>query len=255
MEWERTEVFAPKAMCFGSTYPVYDYTYDGVMRSIEQSLERAGLDSFDILMVHDLDVRTHGSWAAFLEMTEIFFTKRGYDALHKLKEEGVTRAIGSGQNDIECSKILAKRADFDIFLIAGRYTLLEQEPLNVFLPLCERRDIGVVIGGPYNSGILATGPVPGAHYNYSAAQPPVVERVARIQSICANHGVRLIEAAFHFPLPHRQVLSVIPGAAGVEQMKQNSHIAATPPPDALWDELKAADLLHEKAPTTSGRVR
>lgn len=229
---------------------VYDYTFDGVMRSVEDSFERLGIDRFDILMVHDLDVFTHGSPEGFqAKMTE-FFGRGGYDALVRLREQGVTKAIGSGQNDVECSQAVAERGDFDLFLVPGRYTLLEQRALDGFLPFCAERGIGVVIGGPYNSGILATGPVEGAYYNYSKAPPEILDRVRRIQAICEGHGVRLIDAAFHFPLLHPQIVSVIPGAGNVEQMRQNVEISETKVPDALWADLKAAALLHPDAPVS-----
>ncbi|MEM5387693.1 aldo/keto reductase [Paraburkholderia phymatum] len=227
---------------------IYDYTYDGVMRSVEDSFERMGVDRFDILMVHDLDVFTHGSKEAFEQMAKIFFKEGGYRAMVKLRDEGVTTAIGSGQNDVECSQAIAERGDFDVFLVPGRYTLLEQSALDNFLPFCEERGIGVVIGGPYNSGILATGPVEGAYYNYSKAPPEILNRVRNIQTHCERHGVRLIEAAFHFPLMHRQIVSVIPGGGNVEQMKQNVQVANATVPEALWHDLKSAGLLHEKAP-------
>lgn len=230
---------------------VYDYTYDGVMRSVEDSFERMGIDHFDILMVHDLDIYTHKSKAGFEEMADVFFNKGGYDAMLKLRDDGVTKAIGSGQNDVECSQVVAERGDFDVFLVPGRYTLLEQGALDTFLPLCEERGIGVVIGGPYNSGILATGPVEGAYYNYSKAPKDILDRVAKIQAVCSDHGVRLIDAAFHFPLLHPQIVSVIPGGGNVQQMKQNVEVANARVPPALWDDLKAAGLLDKRAPTSA----
>ncbi|MER9947240.1 aldo/keto reductase [Mesorhizobium sp. M0047] len=228
---------------------IYDYTYDGVMRSVEDSFERMGIDRFDVLMVHDLDIYTHGSREAFEQRMEEFFSRGGYDAMVRLRDEGSTKAIGSGQNDVECSQAVAERGDFDLFLVPGRYTLLEQEALESFLPFCQARGIGVVIGGPYNSGILATGPIEGAYYNYAKAPPDILDRVRKIQAVCRRHGVRLIDAAFQFPLLHPQIVSVIPGGGGIEQMKQNLEIAATEIPAALWIELKAEGLLHNAAPT------
>ncbi|MBC7140447.1 MAG: aldo/keto reductase, partial [Defluviimonas sp.] len=156
---------------------VYDYTYDGVMRSVEFSLERLGVDRVDILYAHDLDVFNHGSWAALeAKMTELM--RGGYRALRDLRDQGVIRAFGAGVNEWQPCQWLAERGDFDLFLLAGRYTLLEQEALESFLPLAEARGIGVVIGGPYNSGILATGPRPGAFYNYDPAPQEILDRVA-----------------------------------------------------------------------------
>ncbi|TIV47792.1 MAG: aldo/keto reductase [Mesorhizobium sp.] len=223
---------------------IYDYTYD------EDSLERPGIDRFDILMVHDLDIFTHGSREAFQVKIAQFFDEGGYEAMVRLREHGVAKAIGSGQNDVECSQAVANRGDFDIFLVPGRYTLLEQEALDSFLPFCDARGIGVVIGGPYNSGILATGPIEGAYYNYAKAPPEILDRVRRIQAVCERHGVRLIGAAFHFPLLHPQIIPVIPGGGSVEQMRQNVAISQVSVPDALRSDLRAAGLLHQAAPTS-----
>jgi len=227
---------------------IYDYTYDGIMRSVADSFERLGVDRFDILIVHDLDIFTHGSREGFEGKLSEFFNKGGYDAMVELRSQGVTRAIGSGQNDTECCQVVAERGDFDVFLLSGRYTLLEQGALDAFLPLCEQRGIGVVIGAPYNSGILATGPVEGAHYNYSKAPPEILERTRRIKAVCEAYGVKLVDAAFHFPLLHPQVLSVIPGAGNVEHMKRNVEIANAAIPADLWADLKAHGLLHRSAP-------
>ena len=173
---------------------VYDYTYDGVMRSVEFSLERTGLDRVDILYVHDLDLFTHGTVETLAPLRQTFLDG-GYRAMERLREEGVTRAIGGGMNEWQACQWLAERGDFDIFLLAGRYTLLEQEALDTFLPLCLSRGIGVVIGGPYNSGVLASGPRPGAFYNYDPAPAWVLDRVARIEAVCAAHATRLVDAA------------------------------------------------------------
>ena len=178
---------------------VYDYSYDGVMRSFEASLERLGVDRIDILFVHDVDIFTHGSKEAADRRIEEFMTS-GYYGLLALRDQGVIKAFGGGINEWQVAQTLAERGDFDLFLLAGRYTLLEQEALESFLPLCEKRGIGIVLGGPYNSGILATGPKPGAYYNYDAAPQDVLDRVARIEAVCTRHGVKLIEAALNFPL-------------------------------------------------------
>ena len=141
---------------------VYDYSYDGVMRSFEASLERLGVDRIDILFVHDVDIFTHGSKEASDPRIEEFMPS-GYYALLSLRDQGVIKAFGGGINEWQVCQTLAERGDFDLFLLAGRYTLLEQEALDSFLPLCQKRGIGIVLGGPYNSGILATGPKPGAY--------------------------------------------------------------------------------------------
>jgi len=228
---------------------VYDYSYDGVMRSLDFSLERLGVDRVDILYAHDLDIFTHGSKEATDARIEAFFSERGYDALVALRDQGVIKAIGAGLNEWEYCELLARRGDFDLFLLAGRYTLLEQDALTSFLPLCQEQGIGVVVGGPYNSGILATGPVPGAYYNYDPAPDEVLEKVRRIESVCAANGVRLIDAAFHFPLLHPAVVSIVPGGQSVDQVNSNLAIAEATIPTALWAALKAEGLMREDAPT------
>ncbi|MEM8741081.1 MAG: aldo/keto reductase [Pseudomonadota bacterium] len=229
---------------------VYDFTHDGVLRSVELSLERLGADRIDILYVHDIDVANHGSRAAVdAHVATLMGPSGGYHALMRLREEGVIAAFGAGVNEWEVCQTLAEQGDFDLFLLAGRYTLLEQEALISFLPLCEARGIGIVIGGPYNSGILATGPVPGAFYNYDPAPEAVLERVRRIEAVCAAHGVPLIEAAFRFPLMHPSVVSVIPGGQSLGQMIGNAAVAAARIPAALWAELKADGLMRPDAPT------
>ncbi len=228
---------------------VYDYSYDGVMRSFEFSMERLGAARIDILYVHDLCAFTHGSKEASDARIEEFFGTGGYDAMVSLRDQGVISAIGGGINEWEVCQTLAERGDFDLFLLAGRYTLLEQDALDSFLPLCQSRGIGIVTGGPYNSGILATGAVPGAFYNYKPAPPDILKRVARIEEVCGRHGVRMVDAAFQFPLLHPTHLSVIPGGQSVEQTKANLVAASAKIPPALWAELKAEGLMRKDAPT------
>jgi D-threo-aldose 1-dehydrogenase len=231
-----------------SRQEVFDYSYDGVMRSVAFSLERLGVDRIDILYAHDVDVFTHGSReAADARVDELM--RGGYYALLSLRDQGVIRAFGAGVNEWEVCEQLALRGDFDLFLLAGRYTLLEQGALESFLPLATARGIGVVIGGPYNSGILATGPVPGAYYDYEAAPPAILDRVARIEAVCRDHGVPLVAAAFRFPLLHPAVLSVIPGGQSAAEMAANLRAAATAVPAGLWSDLKAAGLIRADAPT------
>ncbi len=226
---------------------VYDFTYDGVMRSFEISMERLGVDRIDILFAHDLDVFNHKSQAA-LNVKLAEFMAGGYRALLALRDQGVIKAFGAGVNEWEPCQWLTERGDFDIFLLAGRYSLLEQTALTSFLPLAQSRGIGVVIGGPYNSGILATGARPGAYYNYDIAPQSVLDRVTRIEAVCARHQVRLVDAAFQFCLAHPAVVSVIPGGQGVAEMDANAVAARAFVPDALWADLKAAGLLRDDAP-------
>jgi len=227
---------------------VFDYSYDGVMRSLEYSLERLGLDHIDIVYAHDVDVFTHGSKeASDARIRE--FMDGGYKALVKLRDEGAIKAIGAGINEWEVAEHLARNGDFDVFLLAGRYTLLEQEALTSFLPYCVEKKIGVVIGGPFNSGILATGPKPGAFYNYALAPKDILERVKRIETICKKHGVKLAEAALRFPLSHPAILSVIPGGQKPSEVLRNADMLSVKIPTALWRELKAEHLLRADAPT------
>jgi D-threo-aldose 1-dehydrogenase len=225
----------------------FDYSYDGIMRSLEDSLERLGLDRVDILYAHDLDVFTHGSTAARDTRVDEFM-KGGYKALLKLRETGVIKAFGAGVNEWQVCQMLADRGAFDLFLLAGRYTLLEQTALDSFLPLCDSRGIGVVIGGPYNSGILASGAKPGAFYNYAPAPKAVLDRVRRIERVCRAHGVTLVEAALRFPFGHPSVVSVIPGAVHAQEVVRNLRTLRARVPRALWTDLKAAGLVREDAP-------
>ncbi|MEO0381476.1 MAG: aldo/keto reductase [Pseudomonadota bacterium] len=227
----------------------YDYTYDGVMRSFEHSFSRLGVDRIDILYVHDLCIFSHGSKDASDMRIEEFFGGRGYDAMVSLRDQGLIKAIGGGINEWEVCQTLAERGDFDLFLLAGRYTLLEQTALDSFLPLCEARGIGIVTGGPYNSGILATGARQGAYYNYDLAPQIVLDRVNAIEEVCDAHGVRLVDAAFQFPLLHPAHVSVIPGGQGTSEMAGNLQAAHASIPSALWDDLKAKGLLRQDAPT------
>ena len=225
----------------------FDYSYDGVMRSLEFSLERLGIDSIDVVFAHDVDVFTHGSEAARDAHVKTLM-KGGYKALLKLREEKVIKAFGAGINEWQVAETLTRAGDFDIFLLAGRYTLLEQESLNSFLPLCQERGIGIVLGGPYNSGILATGPKPGAWYNYEHAPKQILERVGQIEAVCKAHKVKLPQAALRFPLHHPSVVSVIAGSVSPKEVALNVSTMSVKLPKALWKDLKAKGLLHASAP-------
>lgn len=226
----------------------YDYSYDGVMRSLDFSLERLGLDRVDILFAHDLDIYTHGGQEA-LDAKLAEFMDSGYRALLSLRDQGVIKAFGAGLNEWQPAQWLLERGDFDLFLLAGRYTLLEQESLESFLPLCERRGAGIVLGGPFNSGILATGPKPGAFFDYAEAPPEILAKAAGIEAVCMRHGVRLAEAALRFPLMHPAVLTAIPGGQSPAQVRDNRTILDKPIPAALWADLKREGLMREDAPT------
>ena len=225
----------------------YNYTYDGVMRSVEFSLERLGVSRIDMLFAHDLDVFNHGSQEVLdAKLAELM--AGGYKAMIEMRDQGVIKAFGAGINEWQPAQWMAERGDFDIFLLAGRYTLLEQEALDSFLPLAQARGIGIVIGGPYNSGILATGARPGAFYNYDPAPRDILERVARIEAVCTRHGVRMLDAACQFPLRHPCTVSVIPGGQGLAEMESNLKAVAAEIPAALWADLKAEGLLRDDAP-------
>jgi D-threo-aldose 1-dehydrogenase len=231
-----------------SRQEVFDYSHAGVMRAFEASLERLGLDRIDILYVHDLDLGHHGSHAAE-DANIAALMAGGYRALQELRDQGVITAFGAGLDEWRPCQTLLEQGDFDIFLLAGRYTLLEQEALESFLPMCEARGVGVVIGGPYNSGILATGPKPGAHFNYAPAPRAVLDRVAKIQAACVAHDVQMHHAALRFPLCHPAILSVIPGGQGVAEMQSNLAAFNATIPAALWADLKAMGLMRRDAPT------
>jgi D-threo-aldose 1-dehydrogenase len=228
---------------------VFDYRYDGIMRSFEESRRRLGRD-IDILYVHDLGRRTHGE--QHCEQLRLFLHE-GYRALRSLREQGVVRAIGIGVNEWQvCEEILAT-ADLDIVLLAGRYTLLEQEALESFLPLCTRRGIAVVVGGPYNSGVLARGepaplPAQSTHYDYGQVPADIMARVASIQAVCARHGVPLAAAALQFPLAHPAVVSVIPGMSSAAEVAAAVRWISIPIPTQCWQELQQQGLLRADAP-------
>jgi D-threo-aldose 1-dehydrogenase len=226
---------------------VYDYSYDGVLRSIEFSLERLGIDRIDILFGHDLDVFNHGSQAVLDEKLNAFLAG-GHKALVELRDQGVISAFGLGVNEWQPAQWLIENGDPDIMLLAGRYTLLEQEALTSFLPMCERRGVGVIVGGPYNSGILATGPKPDANFNYDAAPADVIEKVQKIETLCRDHDTKMLHAAFQFPLRHPAVLSVIPGGQSPKEMLSNLEAAHSDIPADLWTALKHAGLMSEAAP-------
>ncbi|MFB9266870.1 aldo/keto reductase [Bradyrhizobium erythrophlei] len=225
---------------------VIDYSYDGTMRSVEQSLLRLGTDRLDLLLIHDVDVWTHG-----LDAIEDRFREAmagAYVALDKLRSERVVRGIGVGVNEAEMCVRFARAGQFDTMLLAGRYSLLEQPALAEFLPLAQAQGIGVMLGGVFNSGILATGAVAGAKYNYRDAPPEIMQKVARIERVCRAHGVALPTAALHFALGHPTVASLVLGAQTPQEVERNVEALSTPVPSALWRDLKAEHLLDADAP-------
>lgn len=215
----------------------FDFSRDGVLRSIDASRARLGIETFDILYVHDCQDQVEAALEGALP------------ALAELRARGEIAAVGAGLNVVDTCLALARDADLDCLLLANRYTLLEQGPLDALFPLCQERGIGIVIGGPFNSGILATGPVEGARYDYRPAPAEVVERVRLIEAVCAEHGVALPAAALQFPLAHPLVASVVCGARTEEEVMANVALMAAPIPAAFWEALKAKGLLREDAPT------
>ncbi len=227
--------------------PVFDYTYDGVMRSLEHSHLRLGIARIDIVLIHDVDFWTIKD-RAILDQRFKTVMDSGFRALDELRKAGVIGAIGVGINEADTSLRFIQAGDFDCMLLAGRYTLLEQGALDAFLPECEKRRVSVILGGPYNSGILA-GPVkPGATHDYVAAPSALIEKAQKIEAVCKRHGVELGAAAMQFPLAHPALCSVIPGALSVAEVEQNvTRIGAKIPAD-LWAELKREKLLEPAAP-------
>ncbi len=214
----------------GDTVPVFDFTADGVRRSLEESLERLGLDRIDIVYIHDPDDHVEQA------LTE------AYPALHRLRSEGIVSAIGVGMNVADIPARFVRETDIDCVLLAGRYTLLDQSGQADLLPLCVERSVSVVIGGVYNSGILAD-PRPGARYDYRPAAPGVIDRARRLDAVCRRHGVPLTAAAIQFPLRHPAVASVLTGVRSVSELDENAQAMATPVPAALWAELAAEGLV------------
>lgn len=230
---------------------VFDYTYDGVMRSYEASRERIGVENADILLVHDVCVFSQGSQEASDAKVRELFDGGGYKALSELRDAGEVAAIGAGVNEWQVCEKLLGLGDFDGFLLAGRYTLLEQEALDSFLPLCEKRDVGIILGGPYNSGILATGAVPGAKYNYADAPEHIMDRVRKIEAVCASHNTPLIAAALQFVLGHPCVKTVVPGAVNAQEVQANVALLEQEIPAGLWSDLRSEGLIRPDAPLPS----
>lgn len=225
----------------------FDYSYDGTMRSYEDSMQRLGIERYEIAFIHDIDVFTHGETAQKIHFETAM--NGAYKALLRLREEGILKAIGVGVNEWQVCRDALKRGDFDCFLLAGRYTLLEQDALDEFLPLCQKREAAVVLGGGYNSGILATGAVEGAKYNYSPAPETIMAKVRKIEEVCRDHKITLAAAALQFVLAHPAIPTVIPGTRSVEQLQNNLNLIEEAIPSDFWQSLKSKALLREDAPT------
>jgi len=214
----------------------FNYTKEGILRSIDESLTRLNLDSLDIVLIHDPD--NHYSSA----LNEAFPT------LAKLREQGVIKAIGAGMNQWEMLRQFAKDADFDCFLVAGRYTLLDHSALHELMPLCLEKDISLILGGPYNSGILASDLNTKSTYFYDPSPPEIIEKAKKIKQVCDRHQVPLKAAAIQFGLMHQSVASTIPGPRSPKEIEDNIVMASIKIEPDLWRELKQEKLIHQDCP-------
>jgi D-threo-aldose 1-dehydrogenase len=229
----------------------FDFSRDGILRSVEGSLARLGVSAVDMIAIHDPDEsrflkpgddpRAHSHFREAMEYA--------YPTLAELRDQGVIKAVGVGINQWQMLCDFAEAGDFDYFLLAGRYTLLDQASLARLMPLCEKRSISLIIGGPYNSGILATGAVSGATYDYQPAPSYIMDRTRGIEAVCARHGVSLQAAALQFPLHNPLVAAIIPGARSIAEVEANLGFLQQPIPRDFWAELKAEGLINPAAPT------
>jgi D-threo-aldose 1-dehydrogenase len=227
----------------------YDYSYDGVMRGFEDSLQRLGLCRVDLALIHDVNPRWHGNdyERRFKEAMD-----GAYPALERLKSEGLVRAIGVGVKGADVCMRFARAGYFDVFMLAGGYTLLEHASLDEFLPHCVANDIAVIVASPFNSGILATGAVAGAHFFYQPAPPEVAERVRRLEAVCRQHNVPLGAAALQFCLAHPAITTALCGYRTKDEVDTNMRWSTQPIPGALWEALKAQNLIPAHAPVPAG---
>lgn len=225
----------------------FDYSYDGVMRSWEQSVARLGLGQIDLLLIHDFDGKTHGSEAA---------AGRAFDeclngavkALEELKSCGEIKAFGAGLGQIGWACRFLEETDADCIMITGGYTLLDQSALTKLLPLCQEKGASLLVGGPFNSGILAKGPVPGALYYYQEPSAEILEKTRHIQEIGNKYQIPLPAAALAFPLAHPAVASVVAGSGSPHSVRENLEFIKMNLPDAYWQDLRRSGLIHEDAP-------
>ena len=215
--------------------PVFDFSYEGTHRSLIESLDRLELERVDVAHIHDPDNHVHAALTG------------AHKVLCDLRSAGTVRAVGAGANSAETLTTLAENGEFDCFLLAGRYTLLEQGALDNLLPVCLERNISLIAGGVFNSGVLID-PRPGSHYNYLPAEPPVIERSRRITEVCNRHNVPVKAAALQFPLGHPAVASVLTGVRTPGELAENVDAFEFPIPPELWLDLKRQHLLREDAP-------
>ncbi|MFH1570351.1 MAG: aldo/keto reductase [Gemmatimonadota bacterium] len=216
--------------------PVFDFSRDGILRSFEESLQRLGVDRIDVLHIHDPDQHYEEAIA------------QAYPTLARLRREGAVRGISAGMNQWQMLARFAREGEFDCFLLAGRYSLLEQGALEELFPLCLEKGIGILAGGTYNTGILAQGAGEEARYNYRQAPPEIVARARRIEAVAARWHVDVKAAASQFVLAHPAVTAIIPGTRRPERVEENFRAVAAPIPAGFWDELRAEGLVHPEAP-------
>ncbi|EKD55175.1 MAG: hypothetical protein ACD_60C00025G0072 [uncultured bacterium] len=224
----------------------FDYSYDAIMRAFEDSLQRLGLNRVDILLVHDLDTIVHPK-NIFDEHYKIYL-ESGYKALDKLRHEKVIQAIGLGVKKWEVCDDALQHGDYECFMLQGNYTLLEQPALDTFMGTCQKKQISILLAGPYASGILATGPVKGAYFHHREADETILNRVQLIQDICDAHKVPIQAAAIQFPLRHPVIASVVVGSASEKSMRKNIEYAKMDIPESLWNALKDAGIIPQHAP-------
>ena len=216
--------------------PVFDYSRDGILRSLEESLQRLNLDRVDIAYIHDAD----DHWEQAIG--------EAYPTLADLRSQGVVQAIGVGMNQWEMEARFAREGDFDCFLLAGRYTLLDQSSLAELMPVCLEKNVSLVLGGPYNSGILASDIGPRATYDYEVAPPEIIDRARKIKAVCDRHAVPLKAAALQFGLLHPAVAATIPGPRSVAEVEENFRMASHPIHTNFWAELKHEGLIDPLSP-------
>ena len=225
---------------FAEHYSVDTWTRDNVLRSLEESLERLQTDHVEILLVHDPDRAAHGEREAIEE---------GFPTLIELRDQGVVKAIGCGMNEWEMPTKFIHQFDIDAVLLAGRYTLLDHVAYPEFLPLCLERDVKIIIGGPYNSGILARDLDGTVTFDYEIAPQHLVDQARRLDAVCKRHDVDLKAAALQFVLAHPAVGTVVPGAQSVPELEENFALVGQEIPGDVWSEMKAERLIPEDAPT------
>lgn len=228
---------------------VYDLSYDATMRAFDQSLQRLGLNCIDLLFIHDLDPYQHGDDydARFKEGID-----GCYKALDELRSQKIVRGIGAGLNTADAAVRLIEATDLDCLMLAGRYTLLEQGPAEDLLPLAQRRKVSLVIGAPFNTGILATGAVEGALYNNRPVPPEIAVRVRKIEEICRQFNIPIAAAALQFPLGNPIVASVVPGMGGTGDVESNLRLMMMPIPVEFWSALRSEGLISDAVQTSDG---